>query len=435
MSHTWPDDLDIILVSPGGQKAYVMSDNGTGTDIVSVNLTFDDTAAAALTNAAIVSGTYKPSNYQGSTTTDVMPAPAPAGPYGADFSGFTGLSGANLNGTWSLYVRDDVGDDTGSIAGGWTLTFVAPPVCSTSCAVASADLSVTNTPTSGGTVNAGSNITYSFVATNLGPDAADAVTLTTSTPANTTFVSASPSAGATLVAAPAVGGTGAVTYTWLGSTASAGTRTLGMVVNVNPGTPAATVIGSSVNASSTTGDPSGANNVQLSNVTVTAPVTAPPMLTSFTPSSGAVGTLVTLTGLNLSGTTDVKFNGTSAAFTPISATQVKATVPAGATTGPIAVTNALGTGTTAVKFTVLSSLPRIVTFSPTSGTTGTVVTISGANLSGTTAVLFNGTAAAFTQISATQVKATVPAGATTGPISITTPFGTATTGTVKFTKF
>jgi hypothetical protein len=65
-----------------------------------------------------------------------------------------------------------------------------------------------------------------------------------------------------------------------------------------------------------------------------------------------------------------------------------------------------------------------------------VVTINGANLAGTTDVWFNGVAAAsFIQVSATQVKATVPAAATTGPISLATPFGVATTGTVKFTKY
>jgi subtilisin-like proprotein convertase family protein len=130
LSHTFPDDIDIIVVAPGGQKAYVMSDNGSGTDISGVNLVFDDTAAAALTTATISSGTFKPSNLD--TTTDAMPAPAPAPPYLTDFTSFNALGGA-VNGTWSLYVRDDVGTDTGSISGGWSINFVNPPTCSTSC--------------------------------------------------------------------------------------------------------------------------------------------------------------------------------------------------------------------------------------------------------------------------------------------------------------
>lgn len=116
VSHTFPADVDIILVSPGGQKAYVMSDAGGGTDINAVNLTFDDAAAAVLP-ATIVSGTYRPTNID--TTTDAFPTPAPAAPYAENFATFIG---STPNGTWSLYVRDDIGTDVGSIAGGWSIT-------------------------------------------------------------------------------------------------------------------------------------------------------------------------------------------------------------------------------------------------------------------------------------------------------------------------
>jgi len=79
-----------------------------------------------------------------------------------------------------------------------------------------------------------------------------------------------------------------------------------------------------------------------------------------------------------------------------------------------------GTGTTII-------VPRITSFSPTSGPVGTVVTITGFGLKQTTEVTFGGVkATAFTVDSATQVKATVPTGAKTGKIAITTPSGTAT---------
>jgi hypothetical protein len=54
------------------------------------------------------------------------------------------------------------------------------------------------------------------------------------------------------------------------------------------------------------------------------------------------------------------------------------------------------------------------------------VTIKGTNLSGATAVKFNGTAATIKTKAATQITTTVPAGATTGLISVTTPGGTVT---------
>jgi hypothetical protein len=73
--------------------------------------------------------------------------------------------------------------------------------------------------------------------------------------------------------------------------------------------------------------------------------------------------------------------------------------------------------------------PAISGFDPTSGDPGTVVRISGSNLTGATAVTFNGVAASeFSVVSGTLVSATVPAAATTGPIRVTTPGGTAASG-------
>jgi hypothetical protein len=81
--------------------------------------------------------------------------------------------------------------------------------------------------------------------------------------------------------------------------------------------------------------------------------------------------------------------------------------------------------------TTLASGPAISGISPGSGRPGTLVTISGANLNGATAVRFNTTyTASFTVVSASQVTASVPAGATTGRISVTTPLGTATSAAV-----
>lgn len=89
----------------------------------------------------------------------------------------------------------------------------------------------------------------------------------------------------------------------------------------------------------------------------------PPTITNFTPTSGQVGTSVVITGTRLTGATALKFGGVSATtFTVNSATQITATVPAGAVTGPIAVTTPGGTATSTTNFTVaLAEHDRAIT--------------------------------------------------------------------------
>jgi hypothetical protein len=82
-----------------------------------------------------------------------------------------------------------------------------------------------------------------------------------------------------------------------------------------------------------------------------------PTLTSFTPTSGPVGTTVTVTGTAFTGATAVAFNGTSATFTLSSATSISATVPSGATSGTISVTTPGGTATSTTAFTVIPAPP------------------------------------------------------------------------------
>jgi hypothetical protein len=71
--------------------------------------------------------------------------------------------------------------------------------------------------------------------------------------------------------------------------------------------------------------------------------------------------------------------------------------------------------------------PAINSFTPTSGTVDTWVTITGTNFTGATSVAFNGTATLdFYVYSSTEIVVFVPPGATSGPVSVTTPFGTGT---------
>jgi M6 family metalloprotease-like protein len=122
VSHTWPGDIDVLLVGPGGQAMVLLSDAGLDNDVSNVTLTFDDAAATSLSTVPLWPGTYKPTNLADGDGDDVYPAPAPASGYGSTLSIFNGLS---PNGTWSLYVRDDVTGDGGSLTGGWTLSITA----------------------------------------------------------------------------------------------------------------------------------------------------------------------------------------------------------------------------------------------------------------------------------------------------------------------
>jgi IPT/TIG domain len=78
-----------------------------------------------------------------------------------------------------------------------------------------------------------------------------------------------------------------------------------------------------------------------------------PQVTSFSPTSGAMGTTVTITGVSLKQTTSVTFGGAKATmFTVNSDTQVTATVPTAAVSGVIAITTPGGIAKSAATFAV-----------------------------------------------------------------------------------
>ena len=119
VSHTFPSDIDALLVGPGGQNVILMSDAGQGDDLNRVTLRFDDAALVSLpANSAILPGIdYKPTNFGDG---DYFAPPAPTEPYGSTLSVF---NGTNPNGDWLLYIMDDQGSDAGVVYGGWRLTF------------------------------------------------------------------------------------------------------------------------------------------------------------------------------------------------------------------------------------------------------------------------------------------------------------------------
>jgi large repetitive protein len=163
------------------------------------------------------------------------------------------------------------------------------------------------------------------------------------------------------------------------------------------------------------------------NVTTTSNFFLPPSITIFTPTNGAPGTNVTITGVNFTNATDVSFNGVSANFGVLNNGAITSTVPPNATSGRISVTAPGGTSTTVVNFYVR---PIVSGFNPSGGVVGSSVTINGSSFTNTSAVHFNGVSATnFTVIDNSQITAIVPVNATTGPISVTAPAGTGVSAT------
>jgi hypothetical protein len=150
-----------------------------------------------------------------------------------------------------------------------------------------------------------------------------------------------------------------------------------------PGTPFVRRLGSEVN------DPSGTKQLlsSASGLAVLAsedldlfyfhnhlPIASDgsPQVLGFSPLSGPIGTLVTLTGQNFTSASLVSFGGVpQASFSIDSDSQIRASVPPGAATGPIGVTNSSGSGFSSVDFTV--ELPSVSLGVMTSGAGGVVL--------------------------------------------------------------
>ena len=155
LSHTWSDDIDIVLQSPSGTNVILMSDAGGAANLSNVNYTFNDGAAVSLADGTSnASGTYKPSNYD---NLDNWTAPGPgAAPSAVTLSTF---GNGNHNGTWNLYVIDDAAGDVGSWVT-WSIVFTDPPqICF--------PISITGQP-SNATVCSGANGSFAVTATPAG---------------------------------------------------------------------------------------------------------------------------------------------------------------------------------------------------------------------------------------------------------------------------
>jgi extracellular elastinolytic metalloproteinase len=116
-SHTFPWDLNMLLVGPGGQRVLLMSQVPIFSAVSNLTVTFSDFGPPI--QNPFTSGTYRPTR---GGSYDYLPPPAPAAPHGTTLSQFIPL---NPVGTWSLYIFDVYSPaDGGAISGGWSVTFL-----------------------------------------------------------------------------------------------------------------------------------------------------------------------------------------------------------------------------------------------------------------------------------------------------------------------
>jgi uncharacterized repeat protein (TIGR01451 family) len=149
----------------------------------------------------------------------------------------------------------------------------------------------------------------------------------------------------------------------------------------------------------------------------------PGSILSFAPNNSLPGSRITITGQNFTGASAVSFNGTSAAdFSVTNNGLLGATVPSNVITGPILVSTPAGVIQGSELF---YGAPVITSYAPTHGLPGTNVTIKGVNFLGGS-VQFNGLDAAMVSLNNTQIVATAPNGASSGPITVVAPAGTNT---------
>lgn len=157
-----------------------------------------------------------------------------------------------------------------------------------------------------------------------------------------------------------------------------------------------------------------------------------PVVSSFTPTHGALTDAIVITGLRFTSATSVKIGGVNAAsFHVDSATQITFHVAAG-NDGKITVTTPSGSDVSDDPFS-LDAAAAIFGFSPDVGDAGITIEIDGEGFTGATAVKVDGVNMdSFTVVDDGTITAVIPAGPPEGLITVTTPSGTATSGTSFF---
>ncbi len=178
VTHTYPRDLDILLVSPTGENLVLMSDVGGSPQNGPATLTFSDSAVGEVDfSTALTTGTYRPTNGNSSGSADRWPAPAPTPSSATTLATFTNQ---NPNGAWRLFVNDGDVQNVGTIGGGWCLNITSDEVAfeATTTAVTSsanpsragAEVTFTATVTSDGSPVTSGTVTFNNWDTPLAVD-------------------------------------------------------------------------------------------------------------------------------------------------------------------------------------------------------------------------------------------------------------------------
>jgi hypothetical protein len=189
----------------------------------------------------------------------------------------------------------------------------------------------------------------------------------------------------------------------------------------------ASAVGATVRAIVTGSNGSGAGAAAESAASAVI-ASSVPQITSVSPTSTITGETVTISGSALTATSQVHFGGLAATFTVVSAHQIQAVVPSGAVAATVSIVTPSGKATSAARFTPALS---VTGETPSRAKQGAIVTIKGLGFTPTSTVSFHGVpATSVTYVSATTLKAVVPAGASTGLIAVANsiaPVGSVTT--------
>src|SRR5436190_1732921 len=209
------------------------------------------------------------------------------------------------------------------------------------------DLAVTGISDSPTDITLGTgNVQYFINLFNYSTSKATNAQLTITLPASSTFVSATPTGAGGTCGSPSGG---VLTCSWADYPSGS---SYSVTVTVTPGVAGTNTLTASISATQPDPDNVTAGHLNSDTETTTINPSSAPTITGFTPSSGPVGTVVTISGANFTGTTQVKFNGLAASFTAVNDSTVTATVPSSAASGVLSVTNGIGTTNSAGSFTV-----------------------------------------------------------------------------------